>query len=533
MEFEYQSTIVHQGVLFYIADGGDRAYFVHGGCIVSVHRRSREIGKFGLTLRGNAPGNRVVANYVRTELARLGRAWAAPQGSDDVFVDALGLLLPLTELDLCGRAELDVYDPYLVECMVSLPASALSLTLVHDRQQDRVLELLAEPAIVHPSSGFVYAVNEACFALVQAYLSELPSSLQVLTEGLFDGIPGVRPPLSGETRPTAVVVKGGRAAPTLSVRPRRYAERALRATVVSDFVQVRYIPATRRIWATRGGSLSLQMLCDLVAGADAILRRAACASDDASAAVVEAVSAVAADPFFGTGSTSLTGAQRFALYQFILARWHLPSCYAALEGMLDTLDERPGAGAGDDEDGGEGGGGGGNGNGDGGASRAASAVAHAVNRVLREATVFGEVMRMLVNAAVVHAPALAPIVSAAPAGASPPTTKHAREDAATGLELAVMMSDAEANAPAPGVCELVEAAGARVLDGLYAGRGLVAATAPVGRALRLTSTVCAEAALLTAFGDSPAALRGAQYLFQLFRARLARANISIVLNKNR
>ncbi|PVE26518.1 hypothetical protein DC025_14640, partial [Enterococcus faecalis] len=96
MEFEYQSTIVHQGVLFYIADGGDRAYFVHGGCIVSVHRRSREIGKFGLTLRGNAPGNRVVANYVRTELARLGRAWAAPQGSDDVFVDALGLLLPLT-----------------------------------------------------------------------------------------------------------------------------------------------------------------------------------------------------------------------------------------------------------------------------------------------------------------------------------------------------------------------------------------------------------------------------------------------------
>ncbi|RXE94810.1 hypothetical protein EG866_15940, partial [Enterococcus faecalis] len=90
------------------------------------------------------------------------------------------------------------------------------------------------------------------------------------------------------------------------------------------------------------------MLCDLVAGADAILRRAACASDDASAAVVEAVSAVAADPFFGTGSTSLTGAQRFALYQFILARWHLPSCYAALEGMLDTLDERPGAGAGDD-----------------------------------------------------------------------------------------------------------------------------------------------------------------------------------------
>ncbi|AFI70954.1 UL21 [Suid alphaherpesvirus 1] len=525
MEFEYQSTIVHQGVLFYVADGGDRAYFVHGGCIVSVHRRSREIGKFGLTLRGNAPGNRVVANYVRTELARLGRAWAAPQGSDDVFVDALGLLLPLTELDLCGRAELDVYDPYLVECMVSLPASALSLTLVHDRQQDRVLELLAEPAIVHPSSGFVYAVNEACFALVQAYLSELPSSLQVLTEGLFDGIPGVRPPLSGETRPTAVVVKGGRAAPTLSVRPRRYAERALRATVVSDFAQVRYIPATRRIWATRGGSLSLQMLCDLVAGADAILRRAAGASDDASAAVVEAVSAVAADPFFGTGSTSLTGAQRFALYQFILARWHLPSCYAALEGMLDRLDERPGAGAGDDDDddGGEGGGGGGHGG-----SRAASAVAHAVNRVLREATVFGEVMRMLVNAAVVHAPAIAD-----PAGASPPTTKHAREDAATGLELAVMMSDAETNAPDADACELVEAAGARVLDGLYAGRGLVAATAPVGRALRPTSAVCAEAALLTAFGDSPAALRGAQYLFQLFRARLTRANISIVLNKNR
>ncbi|RXF20590.1 hypothetical protein EG865_15165, partial [Enterococcus faecalis] len=29
---------MHQGVLFYIADGGDRAYFVHGGCIVSVHR---------------------------------------------------------------------------------------------------------------------------------------------------------------------------------------------------------------------------------------------------------------------------------------------------------------------------------------------------------------------------------------------------------------------------------------------------------------------------------------------------------------
>lgn len=96
-----------------------------------------------------------------------------------------------------------------------------------------------------------------------------------------------------------------------------------------------------------------------------------------------------------------------------------------------------------------------------------------------------------------------------------------------------MMSDAETNAPDADACELVEAAGARVLDGLYAGRGLVAATAPVGRALRPTSAVCAEAALLTAFGDSPAALRGAQYLFQLLWARLTRANISIVLNKNR
>lgn len=152
--------------------------------------------KFGLELRGWGRSDRAVANYVRAELARA--VPLAPSGATDgeddpdgggAFVDCLARLrprggAPAAGADLCGRFDVPVGDPYLAECFVSLGvASGLVLTTGYHDAERRVLHLFDVPTITNALSGFVYAPNRECFALMQACLPAPPAPVRPYCAG--------------------------------------------------------------------------------------------------------------------------------------------------------------------------------------------------------------------------------------------------------------------------------------------------------------------------------------------------------------
>ncbi|QBN85140.1 tegument protein UL21-like protein [Phocid alphaherpesvirus 1] len=361
MDFKYNDTIVHKGVIFYIYDNGNRAYFTNGGCIISIPRpksgKNLEIAKFGLTVRGVTSSDRVVANYVKSELNNTGRGWAVPQSEEDVFLDRVDLLSHgpgASDRDLCGSLELEIYDQYLTECMVSLKVSSgIILTTGRDLIQERTLRLFKEPIITNASSGFVYTPSSTCFTLVQAYLTELPKSLESLICGLFDGIPVKRLPIKDyEENSTNVIVTSNKSITTLAVKPARYAMRALRReTIISNFVQVRYIPKPCNIWdpQVKASNLnSVQILSSIFNVVDFMIKSENWDGldedlNEARSTISSATAAIFGEQekplqFIGSHliSTETSKLQLFVLIQFIFARWNLFNCYATLEKLTNS-----------------------------------------------------------------------------------------------------------------------------------------------------------------------------------------------------
>ncbi|QPI70151.1 tegument protein UL21 [Equid herpesvirus 6] len=529
MDFKYGDTAIHNGVVFYIADGGHRAYFIYGGCVLSVPRprtasRAGEIAKFGLTTRGLTPGDRVVANYVRSELHRTGRHDSAPSSEEDVFVDRLEVLAqgPRAQgRDLCGSFDIEVYDPYLAECMVSLKVtSGLILSTGRDIPQEGVLRLFDVPTIANASSGFVYTPNTACFALVQAYLTELPAELEALVDGLFNRIPAARPPLrenaAGSGR-TDVIMTSARAAETMAIRPARYAGRALRGTVVSDFVQVRLIPKPCEIWdsANRAaglGSLRALRLVFKVAdeiilfeetwdGLDEYLNEARSTIADAAAAVFGPGGDL---PFFGgrLAQRGVTTLQRFALCQFILARWDLVNCYAALERLAESYasaypeahDRLPDA----------------------------NLVADAANELVRESAFLGEMCERLVR---LNPP---PLASYKPLPEVVEVEAVALVDFAYDLAGAPRIPDLSGDATRRLEFEI-----GKILGRLYSREGVGAAAAAACRTFEnsVPVAVAIEVELATAFNGSDACRKSAYYTHRLVSGRLKRGGVSVSICK--
>ncbi|ARS01658.1 tegument protein UL21 [Macacine alphaherpesvirus 1] len=258
MELAYASTAHHRDVVFYLTADGNRAYFLCGGCVYSICRpRSRhpgEIAKFGLVVRGTGPDDRVVANYVRSELRRRGLSDVQPVGEHEVFLDSVCLLHPdvSTQADVINAADAEVADECLAQYLTSLRTSpGVVVTGVRVRTQDKTIELFELPAIVNSSSRFVYTPSPYAFALVQAHLPRLPASLERLAEGLFDGIPAPRPPLDRDPAAgrTDVLITGQRSA--CPIAGSMAGARGAKRTTVSEFVQVKHIDRVCRPDAPR------------------------------------------------------------------------------------------------------------------------------------------------------------------------------------------------------------------------------------------------------------------------------------------
>ncbi|UVC67209.1 tegument protein UL21 [Human alphaherpesvirus 1] len=218
MELSYATTMHYRDVVFYVTTDRNRAYFVCGGCVYSVGRpcasQPGEIAKFGLVVRGTGPDDRVVANYVRSELRQRGLQDVRPIGEDEVFLDSVCLLNPnvSSELDVINTNDVEVLDECLAEYCTSLRTSpGVLISGLRVRAQDRIIELFEHPTIVNVSSHFVYTPSPYVFALAQAHLPRLPSSLEALVSGLFDGIPAPRQPLDAHNPRTDVVITGRRA----------------------------------------------------------------------------------------------------------------------------------------------------------------------------------------------------------------------------------------------------------------------------------------------------------------------------------
>ncbi|ASW27086.1 tegument protein UL21 [Beluga whale alphaherpesvirus 1] len=362
MEFEYRSSVVHNGVTFYVSAAGDLAYFVFGGTILSARRPDAPggapaVAKFGLALRGVSRRDRLAANYVRSELNRLDRRPLVPPSDEDVFVSHLGYLGPrarASEEELCGLFDLDVYDSYLTECMVSLPvASGIVLTTGAHHPDDRTLVLLDVPTIVNASSGFIYAPNRDCFALVQAHLDAPSGALGRIIDGLFDAVPATRPPLHDPAPPRhEVVVTAARAVPTRVVRSGDAGPPAQRGARISEFVQVKYIlrQSAPVVWERGNGASSLNsvlLLCRVFRAVEPLLLADPWegldgALSDARDVVRNAVTAVFGrrrrKPMLG-GTLAELGVspyQRFALFQFLLAGWERLNCYGTLERLMHS-----------------------------------------------------------------------------------------------------------------------------------------------------------------------------------------------------
>lgn len=131
-----------------------------------------------------------------------------------MFLDSVCLLNPnvSSELDVINTNDVEVLDECLAEYCTSLRTSpGVLISGLRVRAQDRIIELFEHPTIVNVSSHFVYTPSPYVFALAQAHLPRLPSSLEALVSGLFDGIPAPRQPLDAHNPRTDVVITGRRA----------------------------------------------------------------------------------------------------------------------------------------------------------------------------------------------------------------------------------------------------------------------------------------------------------------------------------
>ncbi|AAG27212.1 unknown [Cercopithecine alphaherpesvirus 9] len=359
MEFNYSSTIVHNGVTFYLNDRATRAYFICGGCIFSIPRKPEgEIAKFGHVVRGVGPGDESIASYLRSELNRVGKEWATPMNNNYVFIDRVALLSSgpkSNERDLCGMFDIDVEDSTLAEYIVSLPVSKLTLISGADVFRDHVLKLFSTPTAVNTVNGFMYVPNELAFKLVHMRLYELPDSLCDVVKGLFTKIPAVE---DVDNDQTSVIVKK-RAADVVNgedikmenddlytslQRERRKSEKRI---TLSNFVQVRTIPRVINIWDPRRKATthSIRELACIVQFAENIIFK-----DDAWPGLDEELcnvreniySAVIAlygednnIPFFGNICCKhLNSCQKFVLIQYIMSCGEAFNCYSMLEDLL-------------------------------------------------------------------------------------------------------------------------------------------------------------------------------------------------------
>ncbi|AVT50689.1 tegument protein UL21 [Cervid alphaherpesvirus 1] len=552
MELAYRSVVAHNGVSFYVSAAGDVAYFVYAGTVVSVARGGEEAVKFGLELRGRGRGDRAVANYVRAELARAGPP-APPGAADDgdadgggVFVDCLARLrprggAPAAGADLCGRFDVPVGDPYLAECFVSLGvASGLVLTTGYHDAERRVLHLFDAPTIANALSGFVYTPNRECFALMQACLPAPPEPARPLLRGLFERIAAAAGEGEGagaRAPATEVIVTAARAAGVRRVGARggdapeggAPPARARRGAAVSSFVQVRIIPRTYSAWAMAGppprDGDPLPRLCAVVRCADAVVLKSdhwAGIDETLNEARGDLVRAAAA--IFGPrGRRGFVGesvadygfsfCQRFALCQFLLARWGMASCYGALEHLAESYAANypHRAGAPLDE----------------------GTVADAANDVLRELCALGRFAEALARADLGEPPA--PAAGRAGPGYDCDCEDGAAAARALDLEMTAVLCLASRHTRrritetgSPEELRRAEGHVRAVLVHLYAGGGRPELARALARALGTASphVTLMEVEQLTAFDRAPAVQHGVRYLRALVDRRLGAAGIT-------
>ncbi|APW77363.1 tegument protein UL21 [bovine alphaherpesvirus 1] len=546
MELAYHSVVAHNGVSFYVSAAGDVAYFVYAGTVVSVARRGGEAVKFGLELRGWGRSDRAVANYVRAELARA--VPLAPSGATDgeddpdgggAFVDCLARLrprggAPAAGADLCGRFDVPVGDPYLAECFVSLGVvSGLVLTTGYHDAERRVLHLFDVPTITNALSGFVYAPNRECFALMQACLRPrrrpcAPYCAGFLSRrcrgGLRRGAGEGADARSPAT--TEVIVTTARAAAFAAPQARREA-------AVSSFVQVRLIPRTYNAWAMTGPPLSAATPCRGCAPsccADAVVLKS-----DHWAGIDETLNeargdlVAAATALFGPrGRRGFVGesvadygfsfCQRFALCQFLLSRWGMASCYGALEHLAESYAANyPHRAAAPLDEG---------------------TVADAANDILRELCVLGRFAEALARADLGEPPAPAEKGGAGGDGGGYDYDCDCDDAAAAARALDLEMTAVLSLASRHTRRRIVETGSAdelRRAEGhvramllhLYAG-GAASAGARARDALGTAAphVTLMEAEQLTAFDRAPAARHGVCYLRALVDRRLGAAGIT-------
>ncbi|ART33263.1 tegument protein UL21 [Bovine alphaherpesvirus 5] len=572
MEFAYRSVVAHNGVSFYVPAAGDVAYFVYAGTVVSVARGGGEAVKFGLELRGPRRGDRAVAGYTRAELARAAgplapAAGAADNGDPDgggVFVDCLARLrprggAPAAGADLCGRFDVPVGDPYLAECFVSLGvASGLVLTTGYHDTERRVLHLFDVPTITNALSGFVYAPNRECFALMQACLPAPPAPARPLLRGLFERVAAEAGRGSGadgvgeDARPpaTEVIVTAARAAgvrrvgagaddggasPHAAGAGGKKRPPGRRGAAVSNFVQVRLIPRTHNAWAVAAppsrGDDPLPRLCAVVRCADAVVLKSdhwAGIDETLNEARGDLVRATAA--LFGPrGRRGFVGesvadygfsfCQRFALCQFLLSRWGMASCYGALEHLAESyVANYPHRAAAPLDEG---------------------TVADAANDVLRELCALGRFAEALARADPGEPPAPTPARGAGGGGSGGDGDSDGDGDDAAAraldLEMTAVLSLASRHTRRR-ITETGSADELRRVEGhiramlvhLYAGGGLPELARALARALGTAApyVTLIEAEQLTAFDRAPAARHGVRYLRALVNRRLGVAGIT-------
>nr|UYB79341.1 tegument protein UL21 [synthetic construct]UYB79414.1 tegument protein UL21 [synthetic construct]UYB79488.1 tegument protein UL21 [Papiine alphaherpesvirus 2] len=522
MELAYASTAHHRGVVFYLTADGNRAYFVCGGCVYSVcrprDRRPGEIAKFGLVVRGTGPDDRVVANYVRSELRRRGLSDVRPVGEHEVFLDSVCLLHPdvSAEADVVNAADAEVVDECLAQYLTSLRTSpGVVVTGVRVRTQDKTLELFELPAIVNSASRFVYTPSPYAFALAQAHLPRLPASLERLTDGLFDGIPVPRPPLDGEPAAgrTDVLITGQRSARPIagSLAGARGAKR----TTVSEFVQVKHIDRVRRPDAPPGpppppaalppAATPDDLWTVFVGGKRAL--GAASPTDDYLTREEDRARRVfgeqawklfgsegAPRPFLGA-ARALTPLQKLATAYFLVHREKRSPVFPALVAIVRAhLRHRDVAVPPTDE----------------------PFLADAVNEIFRDALALGAVAERLLMFDVLPPREL-------------PVGSDARADAETVLRVAAAQrGDDPGDAPMPPSPAHATFVGA-FAELVYAGRGRLAAATQVARMTGVTSLVLAveDVNRLSAFDrglvGATTRTRVAAYLAALLAAQLVRA----------
>lgn len=366
MEFPYHSTVSYNGVTFYFNERATRAYFICGGCLISIPRKhGGEIAKFGHVVRGVGPGDRSVASYVRSELNRTGKTWAVSSNNNCVFLDRVALLSAgsgAVDRDLCGTFDVEVEDPTLADYLVSLPVTHLTLVAGVDVTRENKLKLFPTPTAINTTNGFMYVPNEASFSLVYMRMLELPEGLQELVSGLFDGTPEIRDALNGSnddektsiivSRRAADVVTEDVKADDVPISGEPYSEKQPRRRKKSDhitlsnFVQIRTIPRVMDIWDPRHKATThcIRALSCAVFFADEVIFKARKwpgledELNEARETIYTAVVAVYGErgelPFFGHAyGRDLTSCQRFVIVQYILSRWEAFNCYAVIEDL--------------------------------------------------------------------------------------------------------------------------------------------------------------------------------------------------------